>query len=240
MMAGNPRRGAFQRCGILPNILLPRPEPGSREIGPGQREAYGWMSVRPADQLKAVGRPLPSLRRFIMIDRELQKHFGFDEADLFANRSGVLTSKQRKRLEGDAKFANRLFLIIGIVIFGIGILPSMILLFTKASKDFLILWSSLWIPICSFFGIIVIRLGSPKKMDFELKNVEGKINIVKEENYNYTTNQATIDYELHIGRVTFDVESDLADIMRQGDTYAIYYLKGIKEIISAEKIESKK
>jgi hypothetical protein len=45
---------------------------------------------------------------------------------------------------------------------------------------------------------------------------------------------------LHIGRVTFDVESDLADIMRQGDTYAIYYLKGIKEIISAEKIESKK
>jgi hypothetical protein len=171
-----------------------------------------------------------------MIDKELQKYFSFDEADLFANRSGALTSKQRERLEGDAQFAKTLFLVIGIVIFSVGILPSIIMFFTKASTHFLIFWSSLWIPICSFFGIVVIRIGGKNKTDFALKSVEGKINIVKEDNYNYTTKTATTDYELHIGGVTFDVESDLSDIMMQGDTYAIYYLKGTKEIMSAEKI----
>ena len=175
-----------------------------------------------------------------MINKELQKHFGFDEADLFANRSGVLTSKQRKRLEGDAQFARKVFLIAGIVIFGIAILPSIIMFFTKTSTDFLITWSGVWIPIWSFFGIIVIRIGSQNKTDFDLRSVEGKINIVKEDSYNNTTKQATTDYELHIGGVTFDVDSGLADIIMQGDTYAIYYLKGTKEIMSAEKIKSEK
>jgi len=175
-----------------------------------------------------------------MINKELQKYFGFDEADLFANRSGVLTSKQRKRLEGDAQFAKKFFLIIGIVLFGIAVLPSIIMFFTKASTDFLIVWSSLWIPIWSFFGIVVIRMGSKNKTDFVLKSVEGTINIIKEDNYNYTTKQATTDYEMHVGGVAFDVESDLTDIMMQGDTCAIYYLKGTKEIMSAEKIKSEK
>ena len=126
-----------------------------------------------------------------MINKELQKYFGFDEADLFANRSGVLTSKQRKRLEGDTQFAKRLFLIIGIVLFGIAVLPSVIMFFTKVSTDFLIIWSSLWIPIWSIFGILVIRMGRKNKTDFILKSVEGMINIIKEDNYNYTAKHAT-------------------------------------------------
>jgi hypothetical protein len=171
-----------------------------------------------------------------MIDEELQKYFDLDEADLFANRSGVLTGKQRKRLEGEARFSRKVFLIAGIVIFGIALLPSIILLFAKVPVTFLIIWSILWIPTWSFIGIKVIRIGSPKKTDFDLKCVEGKVNIIREDNYNTTTKRNETDYELHIGRVTFDVDSDLADIMMQGDTYAIYYIEGTKDILSVEKI----
>jgi hypothetical protein len=171
-----------------------------------------------------------------MIDEELQKYFDFDEADRFANRSGVLTGKQRKRLEGEARFSRKVFLIAGIVIFGIAILPSIILLFAKIPVTFLIIWSIVWIPTWSFIGIKVIRIGIPKKTDFDLKCVEGKVNIIREDNYNTTTKRNETDYELHIGRVTFDVDSDLADIMMQGDSYAIYYIEGTKDILSVEKI----
>jgi hypothetical protein len=188
----------------------------------------------------AVGPPLPTRRRFIVIDKELQKYFDFDEADLFANRSGVLTSKQRERIEDNSQFTRKLFLIAGIVVFGIGILPSIILFFSKAETWFLIIWSIVWISACSFAGIKVIRMGSPDRKDFDLKSVEGKVNIVKEDNYNYTTKQRAVDYELHIGGVRFDVVSELADIMMQGDSYAIYYMEGTKDIVSAEKIKSEK
>jgi len=171
-----------------------------------------------------------------MIDKELHKYFDFDEADLFANRSGVLTDKQRKRLEGDSKFTSKAFLIAGIIMFGIAILPSIIMFFTKVQVMFLIIWSIVWIPIWSFIGIKAIHIGRPEKKDFELKSVEGKVNIIKEEGYNYTTKRNEIKYELHVGGVTFDVGSGLADIIMQADTYAIYYLEGTKRILSAEKI----
>ena len=175
-----------------------------------------------------------------MIDKELQKYFDFDEADLFANRSGVLTSKQRKQLEGETQFSRKVFLIAGIVILGIAILPSIILFFAKVLVSFLIIWSIVWIPSWSFVGIKVIRIGSPKKTDFDLKCVEGKVNIIREDNYNATTKRNETDYELHIGKVTFDVDADLADIMIQGDPYAIYYIEGTKDILSAEKIKSER
>ena len=83
-------------------------------------------------------------------------------------------------------------------------------------------------------------MGSPKKADFDLKYVEDKVNIIKDDNYNTAAKRYETDYELHIGGVTFDVASKLADIIMQGDTYAIYYIEGTKDILSAEKIKSEK
>ncbi len=175
-----------------------------------------------------------------MIDKELQDYFKFDEADLYANRSGMLTGKQRKRLEGDAQFTRKLFLVAGIVLLGIAVLPSIIMFFVKTQVTFLIIWSIVWIPAWSFVGIKVIHMGSPKKADFDLKYVEDKVNIIKDDNYNTAAKRYETDYELHIGGVTFDVASKLADIIMQGDTYAIYYIEGTKDILSAEKIKSEK
>ncbi len=166
----------------------------------------------------------------------LKEYFKFDEADLFANRSGTLTEKQRKRLADNALFSKKVFLIAGCVLFAIAIVPSIVLFFVKAPAFFLIIWSLIWIPVWSFIGIKVIRMGRPDKKDFELKSVEGRVNIVKDENYNLNTKRNDVDYELHIGGVTFDVEPDLADIMMQGDSYAVYYIQGTKDILSAEKV----
>jgi hypothetical protein len=67
-----------------------------------------------------------------------------------------------------------------------------------------------------------------------LQKAEGPINIVKVEKYNYTTHTQSENYELHVGGEEFDCDSELADIMMQGDIYAIYYIKETKEIMSAE------
>ncbi len=171
-----------------------------------------------------------------MIDRELQAYFNFDEADLFANRSGVLTEKQKNRLNSNAQSTKNMFLIGGWVIVAIAILPGIILYLVGVPALFFIIWTVVWVPIWIFIGIRVMRMGRPDARDFLLKSVEGEINIVKQDEYNYTTEQREVTYELHVGGVAFDVDSDLADIMMQGDTYAIYYMDGTKEIVSAEKI----
>jgi len=173
-----------------------------------------------------------------MSNSDLQRYFGFDEADLYANRSHVLTSKRKKRMIENAKFTNKVFLFAGLAIIIAGILIGVFLFFTITQIIFTISFGVMVLVISVIVGIGVIRMGSRSREDFDLKSVEGRINIIKEDNY--TTKPPTTDYELHIGGVTFDVESDLADIMMQGDSYAIYYLKGAKEIVSAEKIKPEK
>ncbi len=175
-----------------------------------------------------------------MDDALLKKYFEFDESDLSANRSGVLTSKQRTRLMEEARFARKAFLIAGIVTFAIGVVPSLILWLTGAKQGFLIIWSVVWIPIWSFLAVKVIRMGTSPKNYLTVHKAEGKVNIVKEESYNSSLKQTVDSYELHIGGKTFDTESELADVILQGDTYAIYYVEKTDEILSAEKISSRK
>ncbi len=175
-----------------------------------------------------------------MDDALLKKYFEFDEADLFANRSGALTDKQRTRLMEEARFARKAFLIAGIVIFAIGIVPGLIPWLTGAKREFSIIWSVVWIPIWSFLAVKVIRMGTAPKNYLKVHKAEGKVNIVKEESYNSAMKQTVDDYELHIGGKTFDVDSELADVIMQGDHYVIYYIDGTDDILSAEKISDHK
>ena len=169
-----------------------------------------------------------------MNDDLLRKCFNFDEADLFANRNGYLTPRQQVRLAEDEQFTKNLFLIIGYILLAAAILPYLIIWLTRAPWEFWLIWSLTWVPLWSFLGIYVIRLARPTSKSNLLKTVEGPINIVKVESYNNTTRTTSDDYELHIGGVEFDVDSELADVMMQGDTYAVYYLEGTKDIMSLE------
>jgi hypothetical protein len=113
---------------------------------------------------------------------------------------------------------------VGIVIIIFGIILGGYLFITITDLEFTIPFIFLIIVISIICGIYVIRMGRSKTNEIRLKKVEGKVNIIKQESYSGTTKQWGDYYELHIGKKTFDIESDLADIMDQGEKYAVYYV----------------
>jgi len=180
-------------------------------------------------------------------DRQLRKYFDFDEKDLFANRNGTLTSRQQTRLVEAEKLWNKISLVGGLIVLIIAILPSILIGFEVAPclpdlcsewplalRLFMASMVLIWMPIWGYYGVRVIRNALSTHKLPSLKKAEGPINIIKVESYNNTTHTQTEDYELHIGGKEFDCDSELADIMIQGDIYAIYYIKDTKEIMSAE------
>jgi hypothetical protein len=92
----------------------------------------------------------------------------------------------------------------------------------------------IWLPIWGYYGIRTIRKALSTRTSFPLKKAEGRVNIIKVESYSNSTHMQTEDYELHIDGEEFDCDSELADILMQGDTYAVYYIQDTKEIMSAE------
>ena len=178
-----------------------------------------------------------------MSDQQLMNTFKFTEADLQANRNGQLTQKQQADLAEDSKY-NKIFGAIGgIFLFG---LAAVGLFFGAAgvvqshdtqSKLTAILLIIVWVGI---FGVLGLRtlLHAFSKFQINIVKAEGPVNIVKVER-STTRSDGTAShyfaYEMHIGEGTFDVGSDAAGFMMQGDVYAIYYTQGSeKEILSVE------
>jgi hypothetical protein len=175
----------------------------------------------------------------------LQKYFVFDESDLFANRTGYLTPRQQTRLVDDEKFGKKLFLIIGLILLFIALLPAIIIgvslilcisnnCWPVSARNFFIGMAVIWTPIWGYFGIRVIRSALSTHKTFSLQKVEGPINIVRTVHTDHKTHQEHEQHELHIGNEKFDCDSELANIMIQGDIYVIYYVKETKKIMSAE------
>ncbi len=175
----------------------------------------------------------------------LHKYFDFDDSDLFANRNGNLTPRQQMRLVDDDKFGKKLFLIIGIILIFVAFLPaiiigiSLLLCISKncwpvSARYFFTAMVLIWTPIWGYFGIRVLRSALSTSKPFSLQKVEGPINIIRTVHTDHRTRQEHEEYELHIGNEEFTCQSELANIMMQGDIYAIYYIKESKKIMSAE------
>ncbi len=175
----------------------------------------------------------------------LQKYFGFDESDLFANRNGNLTPGQQSRLVDDDKFGKKLFLIISLILLFVAILPaiiigiSIILCISKncwpvSARYFFTAMVLIWTPIWGYFGIRVLRSALATQKSFLLQKVEGPINIIRTVHTDHKTRQDHEEHELHIGNEEFECDSELANIMMQGDIYTIYFVKETRKIISAE------
>jgi hypothetical protein len=177
-----------------------------------------------------------------MSDLTLEKHFHFNEGDLNANRNGRLSDRQLKRLGVQAASHKKSALGFGIVLLGIasiGVIAGVVgLLNMKGMVERIAagaLFGLLWPYIWGGLGIGMIK-SAIKQPNFELQTAQGPINIVKDESYDSTNQTYSVFHELHIGGCQFDVEGDLADLMMQGDEYAVYYLKDREEIVSAELI----
>ena len=188
-----------------------------------------------------------------MSDEQLRKYFDFNEGDLFDNRNGYLSERQQKRLAADEAFWKKLSLIFGILLLVVAFLPVLIIGLKAAPciADLCSEWPSslrafnliliiLITPTLLYFGLRVIRGALKPQKVFSVQKVEGPINIVKDKSYNSTSHMYTESHELHVGGEEFDEDEEVADIMMQGDIYAIYYIKESMTILSAELLASGK
>jgi hypothetical protein len=170
-----------------------------------------------------------------MDDQQLKKYFNFDEADLNANRNGTFTQKQNQRLAQDRKSGAIFMRIVGLGLLFIAALPIVILWLVGAFAvmGWLSLLWGIWPLIWGFLAFKAFRssLSTPTST---LATATGPVNIVKDERYNASTKRYTEEHELHVGGVEFDVEAELADMMMQGDVYAVYYIKETRDILSLE------
>ncbi len=172
---------------------------------------------------------------------QLEQYFKFDDADLAANRMGQVTPKQVARMTQEVKTSRTGGLIFGSLLMIVAILPALLTAGAVQQMGivFILPWTCIWLPIWGAIGYALIR-GAFKKHVVTLQKVEGPINIIKtvsESTDNDGMHHTSYEYELHVGGKEFDVESDLANYMMQGDTYAIYYVTDLEDILSVEFIQ---
>jgi hypothetical protein len=170
-----------------------------------------------------------------MGDPQLMKLFDFDESELQANRNGRLSEKQKARLSADEKNQKGCSAILGgflmlIALVGVGIavaaIPAIINEDRGAAIAIGVVFGCIWPLVWGGIGFIQVRRAFVK-MEVKVRKAEGPINIVKaiREDYNPSTKTHSeySVYELRVGKRVFEVESEVADVMTQGDVYAVYY-----------------
>ncbi len=167
-----------------------------------------------------------------MQDQKLMDYFQFDEADLQANRSGVFSEKQKKELSSDESSTVQRRRRAGAIFLGLGIFLWLILIGLLIFKGTGYLVQNTVLLICPGPGglvlllasIFIFRFSSSGKQNYQLKKVEGPVNIIQaEREIAGNASRHHFVHELHMGGVTFDVLPDLPNIMMQGDVYAAYY-----------------
>jgi hypothetical protein len=194
-----------------------------------------------------------------MSDSELRKYFKFNESDLAANRAGKLSAKQQKALDEAEQGANKIFIGAGIffvllaLVISWGVTSDIFqgdFSFSNLSTDDKVgIGLGIGLPwlILGFFAYWSFRLAF-SKLDNSVQSVEGKVNFVKVEkqqsysNSDGSTSYRTVQqYELRVGRVAFEnVNEELLNTIEEGDTYAFYYTKQAKQILSAELVKKGK
>ena len=189
-----------------------------------------------------------------MNNENLKEYFKFDDADLQANRNGQFTEKQKARLVKEDK-RDRTGSIIGGGFLMLIALIGLVIAIAAGAADpdwgvrigFGLGFGCIW-PLCwGGVGYVILRRAFAK-FQVKLQRATGPVNIIKAERTSTSTDSDGFShtshyfvYELHIGGQSFDVQSNLADIMMQGDTYAVYYTEGSEnDILSAELLSNAK
>jgi len=183
-----------------------------------------------------------------MTDQALMSYFNFTEADVQANRMGQMSEAQKQSLlqedRADRKwefFGGGCMLVIGLI--GLAAAITAVFIFTDAAARiglglmFGLIWPLIW-------GVLGVRTLIPafaRSRQIQLQKVQGPVSFSKVERTSVTTSDGVIHHHQHIievmqvGDKSFDVTEDLTNIMKQGDTYAVYYTEGA-DIYSIELI----
>lgn len=169
-----------------------------------------------------------------MGDARLMKYFKFEDADLIANRSGVLSQKQMGRLRSErTSFKSKARAIgwvigLGSVLLLAGIFASGVL---NGSGIVMIVIPLLFLMPLGVAGFLIF--GRFADRNYSVRKVEGPVELGMTQTYNKdgTTNQ---HYRLRIGGQSFIADPELSHVMNDGATYRIYYADDWDEVLSAE------
>ncbi len=89
--------------------------------------------------------------------------------------------------------------------------------------------------------LLLVGLGPKTDLsEHSVRKAEGAVNIVRQE-FNGEHGHFNINVYLHIGGKQFNMDEDLADVMMQGNVYAVYYdymgsmKRGVKRSIKGER-----
>jgi hypothetical protein len=164
-----------------------------------------------------------------MTNDQLQGYFHFDDADLAANRNGNLTEKQTQRLKQRSGISKSLRIFLGLLLFGISICLTvftiaMIPQITNTPERII------WPFFFGFFALLTVMLGFFflrglfRKTNLAIEKTQGPVNIVAVQKTDNRSNHYT-SHEFHIGGETFLVTSRLANILMQGDSCTVYFVR---------------
>lgn len=175
-----------------------------------------------------------------MKDDQIKGYFAFDEKDLLANRNGLLSEKQSKRIRAADQFADRFIAGLLVVFLAGGILMGF-LAFSKRSDI------GLWIGTgVSFLLALWAFRGARTEVDDTVRKVQGKVEFVKVEKQSGAVTDSSSKrmkvsgYEMCVGGEAFaNVNPALIEYM-QGGVYTVYFSKTTRQILSVEEISTGK
>jgi len=197
----------------------------------------------------------------------IEQFWNFDNADLGANRLGLLSEKQKTYLTGEHKSQRNVFLGVGgvasaIMVIAFCILPVLliggrVILPMALRGDFseiqelvpfaavgglgVVAVISAFIPIVAIMGVYFARAN--KKADLSVKRAEGTVS------YSWGTKRVrnpgnkARPYDdvrilhLSLGEKKFEVHKDLQEIIKEGENWIIYYTSYPFKFLSAEQVK---
>ncbi len=161
-----------------------------------------------------------------MKDQELENYFEFNEFDLQTNRMGQFTEKQKARLAKKNKGSMVWHLIAGTILTLLGLGSGFLAFSYLIAGDGLsrILGFGIFFIVAIFLCVCgLVMVGSAfQKSKWSIERVEDKVDWKSDKEY---VKGRDGDRILRIGGKKFEVDADLADVMKQGATYAVNILK---------------
>jgi hypothetical protein len=174
----------------------------------------------------------PNIVDFEAETKKLRKYFKFTEDDLAANRSGVLSEKQKQRIKKDTGSLRIALLIIGLILLAVTIYG----VFGFDIDFFGIFPALLWGIVWGIPAVLCIVLSISSTPQLKLLSVRGPARFERGQTSS-KHHSRTIYYDLYINDEEFDGDGDhFPKTMIAGAEYIVYYTQGSQQIVSAELI----